>query len=463
MDARAKIPRITLKLASGARAIGATGVLGLLLVQIGCATPFQKHRDRVDGLADVGAYEDIILLLESDEGRKHYADRDILLYHLDLGLARFAAGDDEGAIESLSVAEAIMDNRFEENSGDVFAKLILNDTLANYLGEPYEDIDTNVFKLLAQLELGRIQGGATVEARRLASKVDLLRQQYLELTSKISEDDRADGASFAGAPDFIATAKEGEFIASPLGEFLTAVTYMLTGDHSNQAVAARRLKQSIEAQGSLVGAVDASLFESLETMRPSDANVLAVAFAGPGPYKDALRIGPIPIYQTPIYFELPILETPPSETRQVVIVVDREDGSTTEAPLNFIEDMANVARVNHERQLPQVYLRTLLRTAAKSTALTIATRSTSDDGAQLAILIGGLALMAITEKADLRCSRLLPGQAYVGLLDLSPGEHQIRYRFLDGRGGTLYETAPATIIASERPDEFTTTIEWYWR
>ena len=71
--------------------------------------------------------------------------------------------------------------------------------------------------------------------------------------------------------------------------------------------------------------------------------------------------------------------------------------------------------------------------------------------------------MAITEKADLRCSRLLPGQAYVGLLDLVPGEHQIRYRFLDGRGGTLYETAPAWITVSERPDEFTTAIEWFWR
>ena len=441
--------------------IGVIGFMGLL---VGCATPFQKHRDRIDDLADAGAYGEVIEVLESEKGRNFYADRDRLLYYLDLGLARFAAGDDEGAIGALTTAEAIMDSRFEENAGDVFSKLVLNDTLANYLGEPYEDIDCNVFKLLAQLEQGVIQGGATVEARRLASKVDMLRDEYLELTSKIESDDRAGGDDrFKGAPSVVAEAESGQFIASPLGEFLTALTYMLTGDPANQSVAARRLTQAIEAQGDLIGFIDPEPFLDLETMRPADANALAVAFAGPGPRKTALRVGPIPIHNTPIYFELPILEYPVSETAQVVVLIEREDGSISETPLHLIENMAHVATVNHERQLPQVYLRTLLRTASKSVALTVATQSASDDGAQLAILLGGLALMAATEKADLRCSRLLPGQAYVGLLDLTPGAHRISYRFLSSGGGTLYETAPTDITISDRPDEFVTTIEWFWR
>ena len=445
----------------GGRAIS---VIGFCSVAVGCATPFQAHRDRIDDLADRGAYDEVIAVLESREGRSFYADRDRLLYFLDLGLARFAAGDDEGAIGALTTAEMIMDTRFEENAGDVFARLVLNDTLANYLGEPYEDIDCNVFKMLAQLELGAIQGGATVEARRLANKVDLLREQYLELTQTIVSDDRAGGrASLSGAPSVVATAEAGRFIASPLGEFLTAVTFMLTGDYANQAVAARRLMQAIEAQGDLIGPVDPEPFVELEMMRPGDVNALAVAFAGPGPWKTALRVGPIPIYDTPIYFELPILEHPRSETARVLVVVEREDGSTTEAPLHLIEDMARVAQVNHERQLPQVYLRTLLRAASKSVALTVATRSTDDDFAQAAILLGGLAILAVTEKADLRCSRLLPGQAYVGLLDLTPGHYLIAYRFLDHRGGLLYESAPTEITISDRPDEFQTMIEWFWR
>jgi hypothetical protein len=444
------------------------GVIGFCVITGGCATPFQNHRDRIDDLADHGRYDEVIAVLESKPGQAFYADRDRLLYYLDLGLARFASGDDAGAIGALTTAEAIMDTRFEENAGDIFAKLVFNDTLSNYLGEPYEDIDCNVFKLLAQLEQGVIRGGATVEARRLAAKVDLLREEFLEVTQKITDDDRAQGrASLAGAPSVVATAEAGEFIASPLGEFLTAVTYMLTGDPSNQAVAARRLLQAIDAQGDLIGRVDPAPFAALETLRPSDANALAVAFAGPGPRKRALRVGPIPIYDTPIYFELPILESPPSETAQVLVVVEREDGSTTEAPLHLIEDMARVAQVNHERQLPQVYLRTLLRSAGKSVALTLATqsvhRSDRNDGAQLAVLLGGLAIMAITEKADLRCSRLLPGQAYVGLLDLKPGTHRITYRFLDHRGGLLYESSPTAITVGDRADEFRTTIEWFWR
>ena len=465
MQTRLKIPIFRWISSPGVRAIG---VIGIGALTTGCATPFQDHRDRIDALADAGAYDKVVALLESAKGRTFYADRDRLLYYLDLGLARFAAGDDAGAIEALTTAEIIMDTRFEENAGDAFAKLVLNDTLANYLGEPYEDIDTNVFKMLAQLELGNIQGGATVEARRLANKVDLLRQEYLEITQKIVDDDRAGGrASLAGAPSVVATSEAGQFIASPLGEFLTAVTFMVTGDYPNQAVAARRLLQAIDAQGDLIGPVNPEPFAALETMRPGDVNALAVAFAGPGPRKKALRIGPIPIDDTPIYFELPILESPPSETAQVLVEVEREDGSVTQASLHLIEDMARVAAVNHERQLPQVYLRTLLRAASKSVALTIATqsveRSTDDELAHLGVLIGGLVVLAATEKADLRCSRLLPGQAYVGLLDLTPGAHWITYRFLDSRGGLLYETAATEITISDRPDEFQTTIEWFWR
>jgi len=441
--------------------IGALGLLG------GCATPFQRHRDRIDDLADAGAYGEIISILEGEEARSLYEDRDRLLYYLDLGLARFAAGDDEGAIDALTTAESIMATRFEENAGDVFAKLVLNDSLAAYLGEPYEDIDVNVFKLLAQLELGRIQGGATVEARRLAAKVDRLREEHLTLTKTIREDAGASGEpDFTGAPSVVATAKAGQFIASPLGEFLTAITFMLTGDHANQAVAARRLVQSIEAQGELIGPVDPAPFAPLEDLRPGDVNVLAVAFAGPGPRKRALRVGPIPIYDTPIYFELPVLERPISETSSVVIGVQREDGSLTEAPLHLVEDMARVATINHERQLPQIYLRTLLRAASKSAALTVTTRSaekSNGEGAELAALIGGLVLLTITEKADLRSSRLLPGQAYTGLLNLSPGTHRIVYRFLDDRGYLIHESLPTEITVSDRPDEFNTVIEWHWR
>ncbi|MCB9847596.1 MAG: hypothetical protein H6814_04205 [Phycisphaeraceae bacterium] len=446
---------------------GLGAVIGFTLIAPGCATPFQEHRDHIDDLADQGRYGQIVQELESDQARRLYADRDRLLYYLDLGLARFADGDDEGAIGALTTAEAIMDSRFEENAGDVFAKLVLNDTLSAYLGQPYEDIDCNVFKMLAQLEQGVIQGGATVEARRLANKVDLLREQYLTLTNRISGDDRAGGVSLTGAPSVVATAEAGQFIASPLGEFLTAITNMCVGDYPNQAVAARRLRQAIDAQGDLIGAVNPEPFAAIETLRPEDANALAVAFAGPGPRMRALRVGPIPIHDTPIYFELPVLEKPDSETAQVVLVVESEDGTVSESPLHLIEDMARVAQVNHERQLPQIYLRTLLRAAGKSVALTLATqsanRSGKHDGAEIAVLLGGLALLAVTEKADLRCSRLLPGQAYVGLLDLRPGAYRFSYRFLDHRGGLLTETAPVDIEISDRPDGFQTVIEWYWR
>ncbi len=442
----------------------------LLAVLGGCETALDRHRADIRRLSLEGRYDVIVERLDDPKERKLYAQRDELLWFLDRGAAAQAVGDADGAVFFLSEAEDRMDERRREDPAESLAVIVINDKLGPYLGEPYEDIYVNVLKMLAQMEAGRLAGGATVEVRRMAQKVDLLREEHLRLVAAAKEElpdsieERATDDSGAPAPPR-AVAEEGEFIESPLGTFLTAVVFMHTGDPSNQAVAARRLIQAIEAQGELIGPVDPAPFRALETLTPADANVLVVALAGQSPMLVPFRAPPLIINNTPIYFELPILRTVPSDAVQARVIVESPGREPRIAPLHLVEEMASVADHNHRRALPAIYLRTLLRAAAKSVGLTFANeamqRSTNNDAAQAGVAIASLLLLVYTEQADTRCWTLLPGRAFAGLLDLAPGETTITLEYVDGSGSVIYRTEPRTFDPADA--SLTTFVGRYWR
>jgi hypothetical protein len=410
-----------------------------------------------------GRYDLIEDALEDPDNEIRDRSADQLLWMLDRGTVALVLDDAPTTVEVLNEAEDLMDERRRRAVLEDLAAATISDQLTTYLGEPYEDIYVNVLKMLAHLEAGRLRGGATVEARRLATKVDLLRDEYLRLERRLA----ASGASPPGLGPAgyreVATVQGGEFIESTLGTFLTAVTFMHTGERQHQAVAARRLLQAIEAQRYLLGPVPAEAFRDLGTLEPHDANFLVVALSGQGPHKVAQRVGPIFVHGAPVYFELPVLHDVPSE---VAAVRARVEGVTLlTADLSFIEDLGSVAYENHRRELPLIYARTLARAAAKSFALHEANRAlySSDDDAGLAVLaaLAGLLFLAGTEHADLRCWTLLPGQAHVALVRLEPGRHRVVVEFLDARGGVVHRSPPRALEVTE--GGLTTVVEAYWR
>jgi hypothetical protein len=239
---------------------------------------------------------------------------------------------------------------------------------------------------------------------------------------------------------------------------------MHTGERQNQVVAARRLQQAIEAQQQLIGPVDSWAFEDLGSLRPEDGNFLAVALSGRGPYKEDQKFGPIIIYGTPIYFELPVLRDVPSPVAGVRLRF--EDEAISPVNLYFIEDFGAVAYENNRRRLPLIYARTMARAAAKSFALHQATRaayqgSGEDAGAAALAAFAGLLLLTGTEQADLRCWTMLPGQAHVTLLKLEPGHHRVAVEFVDAQGVVLYRAPPRDLEIVE--GGLSTIVESFWR
>ncbi|MCH9058684.1 MAG: hypothetical protein IIB55_08660, partial [Planctomycetes bacterium] len=242
----------------------------------GCG--MREHRAELGRLHAVGAYEKAAELMDQPDIKSWYGKRDRLLWELDRGAIALALDDAGTTFEVLESAEQAIDRQFDESIGDTLSRWLLSDADTTYMPEPYEAVYVNVLKLLAHLETGVIQGGATVEARRLSRKSDRLRELFIRQRDAL--DERAPGvASEAAKRGWINTNERGEFIESTLGTYLTAVTFMETGQREFQRVAGRRLQDSITLQGGLIGEVDAAAFAGLWSVDPDAADVLVVAFA----------------------------------------------------------------------------------------------------------------------------------------------------------------------------------------
>lgn len=468
---------------------------GLLLTLGGCA--FQQHREQLATLHATGRDRDALALLNEPATIKLYGPQDQLLYLLDHGSLLLESGNAVQAIAELEQADAIMDSPSgSKNAGDELAQWLINDTAAAYIGEPYESIYVNVIKLCAQLDRtdegsrfgakgsglqGVISGGATVEARRAASKADRLRDKYASTQAALGDEARKrggdiDNASAATDPSIKAAppAVAGQFIESTLGDYLSAITFMKSAEPEAQDVAARRLTDAIAKQGSLIGNVKAESFSSLGELNPADVNVLLVAFSGVGPTKYAERVGPIPIGTWPVYFELPMLRIQPSSVVSVRATLTPHEPTEANPPqvveLSLIENMARVAEENHRRQLPQIYARTLIRATIRSGASFAATQalkssasSQNKDAVAFAATLGGLIALAALERADLRCWIFLPGQAHVALAKLPEGMFDAKVEYLDAAGRIIDTKNAVNLNATSGPAALATALTYSTR
>ncbi len=450
----------------------------------GCITAFDRSRVTLEAMHEQGNYDAAARMLDDPAVRDEYGERNKLLYWLDRGAVALAQKDNAKAIDLLEKAESTMEVDREPTGGEQLSRWLLNDTVVSYYGQPYEEIYVNVLKMLAQLQAGQIDGGATVEARRAAGKADVLRDRYIKRKEGVVGGGNGQFQSaLAGTMRSVDANEQGEFIESTLGDYLSAIAFMKSGDADFQSVAGRRLASAIALQRGLQGGgeVDEAKFANIGAMRPEDGNVLIVGLSGRGPTMTANKIGPIPVYEWPVYFELPELRGGSEEVGSARVIAEPAWTPTPNVPaspppatlqsLDKIEDFRIVAAENHRRQLPLIVARTVLRSQLKAAAAFAATeavkhsqrRGNDRNLAQIGMIIAGLVFVGGTEKADLRCWAFLPGRADVTFLKLPPGKHRVRIEYLSRNGGVLYSSPPREITVPEDPRGLVTVVEHYWR
>ncbi|MEO1023906.1 MAG: hypothetical protein AAFW89_15280, partial [Bacteroidota bacterium] len=109
-------------------------------------------------------------------------------------------------------------------------------------------------------------------------------------------------------------------------------------------------------------------------------------------------------------------------------------------PLKLIEEMDVVAAEVYKSKEPIIYARSLLRATTKAVGSKVATNLVDEDREILRGFISLLGLIGqeATEKADLRGWQTLPGQAWMNVVQLPAGEHQIRMEYINGSGNVVF-------------------------
>lgn len=407
----------------------------------GCSN-VARFQPRLNEYHGRGDYAGAAALLDSEPTREAYGDKSGLLWHMERGSVALAAGDPDLAVKRFGTAEAASAYNYDPSRGDVFTMWALNDAEATFVAQPYEDMYINVFKTLAYLEQGKVDGFATAEALRQLRKAEHLRDVYGKYMQMSGAQDRAGVLKTEKAKQGLSVKDAGQFVESPLGAYLSCVTFMAVDERNNQELAARRLIDAIKQQQQIVGPVNAADFEPMASLRRDDVNVLVVALTGRGPIKTESRLR-APLLDMVVDIPYPRLTMQPSSITGVMLEV--EGAADAPGRLSLVEDLASVSAENYRRAEPAIYSRTLVRVAGKlglvagaSVAAHQGDRKDNYTLAAVTAVVGVLAVQA-TEKADLRSWVFLPGQARVMLAKLAPGQHRVRMVYELAGGGTVRE------------------------
>jgi len=419
---------------------------GMVATQKGFYTPITAELQQ-------GNYQNAAQALE--KARKKFGGKDRFVYFLDAGLAWHYAGQLDTSTARLHDAEEAADELFTKSISRAALSLVLNDNVLEYAGEDYEILYANLFKSLNFVNQNNHEA-AFVEIRRANEKLNLLEDKYRkaadEFNSKAKED--------KGHPRVEYKAEKVRFNNDAFARYLSMHMYAADGRWDDARIDREWLERAFAEQPHIYD------FEMpLVTYLPSDRSKVilsVVGLAGLAPVKEALElrirtdseldlvqvlyIGPSG--QETEYFHFPLavdddiyldLAVPQFVDRphQVAAIKVLADGIPM-GSLHLIEKVGMVARETFNAKKSLIYLRMAIRTLTKGVAAYKKKEEVKDEG------LGGWlkkaaidAVYDISENADLRCSRLLPGEVYVGDFELAPGTYDLAVQFLDGSGRVI--------------------------
>ena len=423
-------------------------VIPLLLILTSCASIQTQisHYEDIDREFTNRNYKRAISEIVEAKKEGKYEEKDKVLYYLDIGIALHNAKEYEKSNKFLSIAEQAIEENFTKSISKLATSMILNDNVLDYPGEDYEDIFINILMSLNYIHLNNLED-AMVEVRRIDVKLSKLQDKYSGMANKLSK--TKENVKF----------KVGQtnLRYSALGSYLSMLSYLHFGKYDDARIDRERVEKSTPAK--MRGFLD----EVFETPARGKVPLYPICFIGKSPVKNPLELSldlnpdlnlgriTIPGEEKPTLFfryegeedlhfkfAVPTITDRDSRIERIRILVNGK----FKGEMHYLEDFGNVARMTFEVKKPIIYLRAGLRTFLKAMLDKKATeeidKKTEDKkilGAILKIFVD--VATDITESADLRCWRTMPGHSYVGKIELSPGTYNITFEYLNSRGKVI--------------------------
>ncbi|MDR2471012.1 MAG: hypothetical protein LBD09_02745 [Treponema sp.] len=398
----------------------------VLFALVSCATvdPFIP----VDHLADDEQFLQSAAVLE-EKNKTIYREKDRVLYFLDKGMLTHHGGAWEESSALLEQGEKAIEANFAVSVSQEIGVLLLNDRTREYDGEDYEDLYLNVFNALNYYHRNNLEE-ALVEIRRMNNKLRDLSVKYGTMMTGMQKLALENGTEIPPNPE-----APSAFNNSALARYLGILFYRGAGMMDDARIDERGLRTAMaDAPSVYPNPVPASVKDEL-AIPPGMARLNALGFTGRAPVKteETLRIF---LGNAWIKIALPVMTARPSRITSVEAVLDSGESFT----LELLEDMGAVAAAAFTRKKNLIYTRSVIRASVKGIAASAfnvaADNSTENSGLYALLGLGSQILAEASERADLRSSRYFPGQAYVGGINLPPGEYSFTLTFY-GPGKTV--------------------------
>jgi len=410
-------------------------IFSFILFLISCAaTPSRfKEIDIAVEQADFSTAIDAIVRGQEDK-TPIYSEGNAISLYLDKGLLEHYAGNYANSSNDLQFAERLIEEAYTKSVTEGFFSFILNDNTKNYPGEDFEDIYINVFNALNYYNRGSIEG-ALVEIRKLSStsgKLEMLsrKYEYKDPKTGASLDEMAKNET--GVSELPAR-KQVNFSNSALARYLGALFYQSAGNTDAARIEFEQLQRAFNNSNVYNHPIPLTI-DAARNVPAGKARLNIISFAGLSQIKQETRIVFYLPFRHPILriadFKLPVLQRRPSLITRIETIVNGNKFN-----LELLEDMNAVVEETFNARSSIIILKTFIRAILKYTAADIAAMETvKQQGDMAGFLVAAAARTALelSESADIRMSRYLPGKAYIGGVNLDPGTYSVIINYYNG-------------------------------
>lgn len=393
----------------------------------------------VDDAVKHAEYDSACEILEKNK-KYYYSKNDSVLYYLDQGLLRHFAADYESSNSYLSSAEKEIEQNFTKSVIQKIGQAVINDTVAEYSGETYEDIYTNIFMCLNYIHRNEFED-AMVEIRRFDNKMKVVGMEYQDLINAQKQTLEQE-YKYSGADSVDSSV---EFHNSAFARYLSMLLYRSQNDLNSAEIDYKKIREAFSTQPSIY---DFSIPECIdgELCVPDDmARVNVICFTGRSPVKteEVLRI---PFDGAYYKLALPVLSPVPSRIYSVQAVMkNRETQKVYTADLSALEKIDNIVEDTYKQHYAAMYTRALARSIGKSVTSGVfgaVSENNSDSmiGAIFAVLnLFSQVTTEATERADVRICRYFPSLVSVCGVTVPDGVYDIAVNYY-GRNNSLLHT-----------------------
>ena len=427
--------------------------LGLLAIS--CATKSEAYKD-IDNAVSKNEFELGVEAIKKGQERKRpiYRNNNAISLYLDKGLLEHYAGKYADSSQSLQEAERLIEDAFTKSVTANIASYIANDNTKEYPGEDFEDIYINIFNALNYYNNGNIEG-ALVEIRKLTwtnGKLDMLGRKYDGVKASAGEYmlEQLKKIGISLNPEL----PQGDpinFSSSALAHYLGALFYFGEGNTDSARIEFNLVEEAFTANPNVYYHPLPASVAAVRNVPNGKVRLNVIAFTGLGPTKEEGNFDSFfPFFSSPILwstqFKLPKLVRRPSRIDRIEILINGETFN-----LELIEDMGAVVTETYNARFGSLFFKTYIRTMLKYAAVDVAALVATDqlgDLAGMASAAAGKATADASESADIRMSRYFPDKAYIGGINLEPGNYEVTIDFYAGSSMVAKEKRNVTV----RPD-----------